>query len=756
MPPRGDTPRQSRTPDATDRRDLFRLLQVVLAIALLVVLIDNSMGMPVAAQNDQAAQPAANDESIDDAEAAPAEAAPVPGALQISLFGSNGIALSGSFSVVDAAGAYVDVYVTSGTGWAESFTPGPASVTQTSVDADFQLAQQTVINIPSGGVAQLQLVNTFMDADNDTVGDSVDACLFGNDFADTNGDGIADACDPTPYGEPTMTPAPAAAIEPSGATVISESSEGDPSISDPSATTAAEASPTTSTDASPVSDSQESAVSVEVAQQAVVVESSRISCDRAAHSTPSVSSDMADYPPGSVVTLTGDGWVPGQVVEIMVEDDGIADAEQGPWSHSGVTKAGSDGRLSYQFNIAPWFVADYTVVATGECSEARTAFTDSVTGGNCVQVSATDVVTIGQYIMFRCPSTQNPIRIGVTSISAGWQWAFIFSNDVNLTPPAYSSLNWNSTGTAGDSSASGGIQQAYFFLSPTSSVQPGATGSVSIQIKNPSGNTILYTSDLLAYRNVTASNFQISCTPSSSTVAVPGTQQVSCTLSGINLASTATVSVVIPSLTAPTGWTVTSPSPASGGVTQAAPFSFSFTFTSSCSASTTAQSVGVSSNLTFRSVAVTGPASSVAIARASGTIASVGISSGSIAWSRAYAFIAYPTNAGSLTYGVQASGCSGWNVTITASNFAYLGPNQGNAIPASNLTLTGSTLPSGVGISAPVTSGSLSSSLKVLSASATNGIGSFSQTLNLNLNIPAGVSVGNYQSSITIALASGP
>jgi hypothetical protein len=77
-----------------------------------------------------------------------------------------------------------------------------------------------------------------------------------------------------------------------------------------------------------------------------------------------------------MVTLNGGGWVAGQKVEIFVDDDGVADAEMGPWSHAATVTASASGVIVNQFNLAPWFVANYSVVATGECSEARTAFTD--------------------------------------------------------------------------------------------------------------------------------------------------------------------------------------------------------------------------------------------------------------------------------------------------------------------------------------------------------------------------------------------
>src|SRR5215210_5088350 len=40
-----------------------------------------------------------------------------------------------------------------------------------------------------------------------------------------------------------------------------------------------------------------------------------------ASSTPTITSDQADYPPGATVTLTGSNWQPGESVHINVNDD---------------------------------------------------------------------------------------------------------------------------------------------------------------------------------------------------------------------------------------------------------------------------------------------------------------------------------------------------------------------------------------------------------------------------------------------------
>jgi hypothetical protein len=371
-----------------------------------------------------------------------------------------------------------------------------------------------------------------------------------------------------------------------------------------------------------------------------------------------------------------------------------------------------------------------------------------------VQVSTSNVVSPGQYIMYRCQSAANPIRIGVTAIQSGWQWAYIFSNDANLTPPAFSSLAWNTTGL-GDSSASGSVGQAYFFLSPLAASLPGATGSVTVDIKRPNG-TVQYTSVLSTVRMVTTADFRLACTPASSVVSVPGTQQVTCDLSSPSIASGAVVNASIPSVVAPAGWTASSPEPASGAVSLASAFRFTVTFTSSCAASTSAQTQSFVTYLTFRGTPVVGPTSSVTIARSTVTTATPTIGAMALAWTRPYSLAPYAVNGGALTYSVQVTGCGGWNVSVSASPFVYSGTSVATNIPASNLTLTSSTKPDAPGFTTPVTSGPLGAAVKVLSVSPNNGVGSYSQTLNVNLSIPAGAAIGAYRSTVTITVAVGP
>ena len=649
----------------------------------------------------------------------------------------------------DAAGAYHEIWLEGGSATVADLAPGQASVSQLTATTDYAFGSPAVnlVEVPSGAVATLSIVNFFLDADGDGIGDSVDTCSAGNDAVDADTDGTADACDDTPSGEPEVIVTPEAS-EPTPAATEHGSAD---SPADPCAANAC--APTPSAEAPPAPTQEDTTLSVEVDDTTIVVAEAPVTCTAAEDAAPWVASDLADYPPGALVTLTGGGWVPGQTVEIVVEDDGVADAEMGPWSHAATVTADAQGGFVYKFNLAPWFVANYSVVANGECSEARTAFTDSVSGGSCEQVPASDLVSPGEYVVFHCPHpllSIGSLRLDVTSLTPGWQWAYQFSNSAN---PPYSPSSWRTTTGAPPAGSGAGVN---IFLSPTSAVTPASAGSVNVEISATTllGGLLRYSSTLTAYRAITASNFSLACTPASFAVQASASQTVSCTLSTISLASTASVTAAIPAITAPSGWSVTAPTPASGAVTTSTSLDFSFTLTASCTASTTAQSVSVASNLTFRSVLVTGPSTTVLISRASSTTLSAAISANTLAWTRPYSFTAFPTNTGALTYSVQASGCAGWNVTVAASPFTRSGGT--NTIPAANLTLTSSTTPAGTGISQPATTGALSSALKVLSASAGNGNGTYAQTLNLNLAIPAKTPVGAYTSTVTITAASGP
>src|SRR5215213_3868128 len=84
--------------------------------------------------------------------------------------------------------------------------------------------------------------------------------------------------------------------------------------------------------------------------------------------SPTIQSDQADYAPGSTVNLTGSGWQDGESVHITVNDD-VGQT----WSRNVDVTADSSGNISDSFNLPDWFVATYTVTASGASGTATTS-----------------------------------------------------------------------------------------------------------------------------------------------------------------------------------------------------------------------------------------------------------------------------------------------------------------------------------------------------------------------------------------------
>ena len=61
---------------------------------------------------------------------------------------------------------------------------------------------------------------------------------------------------------------------------------------------------------------------------------------------PTIASDKNDYAPGETVTLTGDHWVPAEVVHIVVNDD-----QQKPWVRKADVIARTSGAIYHQFQL---------------------------------------------------------------------------------------------------------------------------------------------------------------------------------------------------------------------------------------------------------------------------------------------------------------------------------------------------------------------------------------------------------------------
>jgi len=103
---------------------------------------------------------------------------------------------------------------------------------------------------------------------------------------------------------------------------------------------------------------------------------------------PWIKSDLDDYPPGGLVTLTGAGWT--EDVEIKITVDDISTIPQS-WRLEETIAVNEDGTLEFSFNLPAWFVANYKVTATGLTTGtvAITDFTDSA-GSYSIDYSAYD------------------------------------------------------------------------------------------------------------------------------------------------------------------------------------------------------------------------------------------------------------------------------------------------------------------------------------------------------------------------------
>src|SRR3954447_11837235 len=87
---------------------------------------------------------------------------------------------------------------------------------------------------------------------------------------------------------------------------------------------------------------------------------------------PMVWSDKADYAPGERVALNGTNWTPGESVHIRVNDD-----TGSSWARDVDVTADEFGRITDEFNLPSWFVAQYRVTATGASGAVATrSFTD--------------------------------------------------------------------------------------------------------------------------------------------------------------------------------------------------------------------------------------------------------------------------------------------------------------------------------------------------------------------------------------------
>jgi WxL domain surface cell wall-binding len=125
-----------------------------------------------------------------------------------------------------------------------------------------------------------------------------------------------------------------------------------------------------------------------------------------------------------------------------------------------------------------------------------------------------------------------------------------------------------------------------------------------------------------------------------------------------------------------------------------------------------------------------------------------------------------PTYTLPMTVADNTGSGTGWNVTITSTQFATTAPVHTLSTSASSVTGTTSTCASGTTCTDPTNAISYPlavpagptapTAVKLFNAAANTGMGSFTITPTVQVAIPANAFAGTYTSTVTVAVVSGP
>jgi hypothetical protein len=142
-------------------------------------------------------------------------------------------------------------------------------------------------------------------------------------------------------------------------------------------------------------------------------------------SSPTITSDKADYAPGELVTLTGGNWQAGESVNIKVNDTYGA-----TWSRNVDVTADSSGNITDSFNLPNTFVSDYDVTATGAQSGTATTTFTAAAGTKTTLTSSPNPSNTGSAVTFTATVSCDPIGNGCTFSSGNTMqlWEGVNSN----------------------------------------------------------------------------------------------------------------------------------------------------------------------------------------------------------------------------------------------------------------------------------------------------------------------------------------
>src|SRR5215208_2986397 len=201
---------------------------------------------------------------------------------------------------------------------------------------------------------------------------------------------------------------------------------------------------------------------------------------------PTIASDKADYAPGESVVLTGGGWQPGESVHVVVNDDGM-NPEQ-PWVRDVTVVADETGGIVDQFNRPTWFVATYSVQASGASGTAAATFTDANTTASRPTTTA-DPSTYGDSVTF---TTAISASGGTPAPTTGQGTVTFFDEGVAISSCTNVALSASSQATCTVSNLPVGNRKitARFFTSVPATYADSGISQALTQNVNPKALTV--------------------------------------------------------------------------------------------------------------------------------------------------------------------------------------------------------------------------------------------------------------------------
>jgi YDG domain-containing protein/Big-like domain-containing protein len=265
---------------------------------------------------------------------------------------------------------------------------------------------------------------------------------------------------------------------------------------------------------------------------------------------PWIASELPDYAPGSTVNLLGGSWQPGEAVHINVNDN-----DGQTWARDVDVTADPSGDISDSFALPNWFVAQYTVTATGASGTATTTFTDgnlTIHLATADQASPAPSAISFSYTTFNqdtsCStsgSTQTagpsaaPFNVGiggsnnsaraVSAAASGYTFAYFSNSATSATPLTGSQLCFSNSGDV----------YAHFTLATRSTITSLTSNN------NPStfGQSVTFTATVTASAGNPGANGSVTFKDGASTitgcssVALNASSQATCTTSALDAAA---------------------------------------------------------------------------------------------------------------------------------------------------------------------------------------------------------------------------